>query len=300
MVTILLATYRGERFLPALTASLLAQTHMDFCVLWQDDGGDTPPLPADGRFVPGAHQGRGFGAARNFFDLLTQATGDVALCDQDDVWHRDKLERGLNALHQAEAAYGAETPLLVHSDCRLIDADGCVLQESFFSHQGWDANATALNRLIVQNNVTGCTVLMNEALRRLVCARLPDAPVLHDWWIALLAAAYGRVICLPEPLVDYRQHGDNVIGASRTGLFFRAASALKAPAKARARIRLTYDMARLMLSVCEGNLPTEARSCLTAYLATRDMPKMCRVLAVRKGGYAMQSLITQLGQIIFG
>ena len=300
MVTILLATYRGERFLPALTASLLAQTHRDFRVLWQDDGGGTPPLPADERFVPGAHQGRGFGAARNFFDLLTQATGDVALCDQDDVWHADKLERGLNALRQAEAAYGADTPLLVHSDSRLIDAEGTALQESFFRHQGWDATATALNRLIVQNNVTGCTILMNEALRRLVCAHLPDAPVLHDWWIALLAAGYGRVVCLPEPLVDYRQHGDNVIGASRTGLLRRAASALKAPAKARARIRLTYDMARLMLDVCENTLPPEARACLAAYLATESMPKVRRVLAVRKGGYTMQSPVTRLGQLIFG
>lgn len=299
MVTILLPTYRGERFLPALTASLLRQTHQDFRVLWQDDGGDLPPMPADGRFMPGAHQGRGLGAARHFFDLMRQAEGDVALCDQDDVWHTDRLAKGLAALRQAEAAYGADTPLLVHSDCRLVDADGRVLQGSFFRHQGWDADATALNRLIVQNNVTGCTVLMNEALRRLVCAHLPEAPVLHDWWIALLAAAYGRVICLPEPLVDYRQHGSNAIGASRTGLIRRAAAALSAPAKARARIRLTYDMARLLLTACDS-MPPASRASLNAYLATEGLPKLRRVLAVRRGGYTMQSSVTRLGQMLFG
>lgn len=301
MVSVLLATCRGQRYLPALTESLLGQEYADFRVLWQDDGGDAPPLPEDGRFVPGAHQGKHFGAAGNFFDLMAQDDAPyTALCDQDDLWHADRLSRCMAAMQAAEAEYGADTPLLVHSDCRLVGADGTLLHGSFFRHQGWDGRAVALNRLIVQNNVTGCTVLMNAALRRLVVAHLPDAPVLHDWWLALTAAAFGHVVFLPEALVDYRQHGDNAIGASRSGLARRAESALKAPTKAKARIRLTYDMARHMESAFGNTLPPEARACLDGYLATEKLPKVRRILAVRKGGYTMQSGITRLGQIIFG
>lgn len=301
MVSILLATYRGETYLPALAESLLGQEYTDFRVLWQDDGGDAPPLPHDGRFVPGANSGKRLGAAGNFFDLMAQDDAPyTALCDQDDVWHAGRLARCMEAMQAAERESGADTPLLVHSDCRLIGADGTLLHGSFFRHQGWDGGAVTLNRLIVQNNVTGCTVLMNAALRRLVVTHLPDAPVLHDWWIALTAAAFGRVIFLPDTLVDYRQHGANVIGASRAGLLTRALSAAKAPAKARERIHLTYDMARRLKLAYGDALPAPALTCLDAYLATEQLPKWRRVRAVRRDGYRMQSPLTRLGQIIFG
>ncbi len=301
MVTVLLATYHGEQFLPAQIASLQAQNMQDFTVLWQEDGDTAPLFPEDGRFLPGRYQGMHFGAAGNFFNLMQQSCTDyTALCDQDDLWHPDRLSRCMDAMRQAEAACGRDTPLLIHSDCRLIDGEGRLLRDSFFRHQGWAPTAVTLNRLIVQNNATGCTMLMNAALRDLVCAHLPEEPVLHDWWIALTAASFGRVVCLPEALVDYRQHSSNVIGASKSRWAGRIQSALKAPEKTRARIRLTYDMARLLIAAYGDCLPVESRECLTQYLAAENMGKLRRTLAIRQGGYTMQNPITRFGQIIFG
>ncbi len=308
MVSILLAAYHGERFLPMLLDSLQTQQG-DFCVLWQDDGSSdgTPALleavsRADARFRPGLHQGERLGAIGNFLSLMAQDTADyTALCDQDDVWHPEKLTRCLRAMHDAEARFGADTPLLIHTDCRLIDAEGRNLHRSFFAHQHWDPTATDLPRLLVQNNATGCTMLMNAALRRLVVAHaVPEKLYMHDWFIALTAATFGQVIFLPDALVDYRQHGKNVMGASEGGLLCRALNALRAPQRAKTRMRLTYDHTRMFRDAFSASLPAEAARTLDAYLATERLPKGQRIRAVRRGRYVMQGRLTRLGQIIFG
>lgn len=308
MVSVLLAAYNGERYLPEQIASLQAQT-ADFRVLWQDDGSTdgTPALltaasEADGRFLPGMHQGEHLGAVGNFLSLMAQDDAPyTALCDQDDRWRPDKLARCLKALQMAEAECGADMPLLVHSDCRLVDGAGKVLHGSFFAHQHWEAAATDLPRLLVQNNVTGCTLMMNAALRDLAVAHAAAGRLyMHDWFIALTAAAFGRVIFLPAPLVDYRQHGTNAMGASRHGLLLRAMNALRAPETARARIRLTYEHARMFRDAYGAELPESAGRVAEAYLATEKLPKMRRIRAVRQCGCLMQGRAARMGQMLFG
>ncbi|MGN1021645.1 MAG: glycosyltransferase family 2 protein, partial [Aristaeellaceae bacterium] len=308
-IDVLLAVYNGERFLPPLLESLAGQDDAAFTVLMQDDGstdGSTALLAAmadkDARFRPAEEGGRHLGAKGNFISLIRQATGDyAALCDQDDVWEANRLSRCRQALEQAEARWGADTPLLVHSDCRLVDAQGALLQESFFRHQGWDPGAVTLPRLLVQNNVTGCTLMMNAALRRLVAERAdPAAMHMHDWFIALTAAAFGHIVFLDEPLVRYRQHGVNVMGASRQTLLQRGVKALGAWRKGKDRIALTYRHTRAFREAYGALLPEDAAAVIDRYLATEAMGKVRRVMAVRRGGYTMQSPVTRMGQLLFG
>ena len=306
MVSILLAAYQGERFLPEQISSLNGQEYPNFRVLWQDDGSQdatTQLLQSAGpRFVSGCDQGLHLGAVGNFLSLMQQDDAPyTALCDQDDVWHADKLSRCMAAMKAAEAAHGSDTPLLVHHDCRLVDAKGRVLHESFFLHQGWDGRVNTLAPLLVQNNVTGCTCVMNAALRRLVTAHADPAQLfMHDWFIALTAAVFGKILFVDEPLVDYRQHGSNAIGASRHGLLRRSFGALSAPMRAKARIRLTYQHARMFRDAFGEALPPEAQRNVDAYLQTQRLPLRRRIRAIRSGGYLMQSRIARLGQIIFG
>ncbi len=305
MVSVLLAAYNGERYLPELLASLAAQT-ADYRVLWQDDGsadGTAALLSSQGeRFLSGAVQGQHLGTAGNFLSLMAQDNAPYsALCDQDDIWHADKLARCVAALQAAEARCGTDTPLLVHTDSRLIGPDGTLLHGSFFAHQHWDGTATSLPRLLVQNNVTGCTLVMNAALRHLVAAHAEaDKLYMHDWFIALTAAAFGQVIFLDAPLVDYRQHGANVMGASKHSMAHRVLAALGIPRKAKARIRLTYTHARMFREAYGAELPEAAARAVDAYLATEAMPKCRRVQTLRRGGYLMQGRIARMGQILFG
>lgn len=308
-IQVLMACYNGEQYLPKQLDSLRAQDDPSFSVLMQDDGStDLTPIllsrvvSEDRRFHPAASRGQRYGAIGNFLSLMKQSTGDyVALCDQDDEWSKRRLSRCRTAMEEAEARYGEDTPLLVHSDCRVVSSKGEPIHHSFFRHQGWDKHAVTLNRLLVQNNVTGCTTLMNAALRDLVVAHAKTEDLyMHDWFIALTAAAFGHVVFVNEQLVDYRQHGVNVMGASEFGLGSRGLKALSRSEKAHARITLTYTNTRAFRDAYGDALPEAASKVIQAYLETEQMPRMKRVLAVQRMGCTMQSVITRMGQLFFG
>ena len=306
---ILLATYNGMKYLPDLTASLKAQTDPDFSVLMQDDGSTDQTgkyllslCREDNRFSMGSEQGAQLGPAGNFLSLIRQAEGDAfLLCDQDDLWEPEKVAVLKRALLDAEAACGTDVPILVHSDCSLTDQDGNPIAPSFFAHQGWDPEAVTLPRLLVQNNVTGCTLIMNRALKDLVGenGRAKDL-FMHDWFIALTAAAFGKVVFVSQQLTRYRQHGENAIGASKRPLVLRAFSALRDHRKIKRRIQLTYTHTMVFRKIYEGRLPEEAHTIINQYLATRKMPKLARIREIRRLGCVMQSPVTRLGQLLFG
>ncbi len=236
--SVLLATYNGERFLEPLLRSLAAQTDRNYRLLIRDDGSKdgTGAILAraqamDSRIsvIDDGHGSSG-SARANFGRLLDQTpddTGPILFCDQDDIWEPTKIATLRRALLAAEAVRGADIPLLAHCDLMVTDGALIPLADSFWAYQFIDPLAgRALNRLLVQNNVTGCAMAFNQPL--LALARpIPDAAVMHDWWLALVASAFGHIEIVREPLVRYRQHGANDTGATRWDLRHIAAKALR-------------------------------------------------------------------------
>jgi hypothetical protein len=156
------------------------------------------------------------GPAASFGVLLSHALDSparyVAIADQDDVWLPGKLAHELELLRDQEAAAGRATPILVHSDLAVVREDLSLLHRSFLEFQGIRHQfQAALPSLLVQNFVTGSTVVLNRALLE-VAVPVPRV-IMHDWWLALCAAALGRVVYLPESTVLYRQHGSNAQGS---------------------------------------------------------------------------------------
>ena len=307
-VTIILATYQGEKFLPAQLDSLTRQTESDFQVLFQDDGSSDRTLSLlheqsrkDSRFHTAAEHGRHLGAAGNFFSLLRQAKGDyILLCDQDDIWESDKVECLLHACIEAEGK-DSSLPILVHSDASVIDENDRLLAPSFFALEGWDPQAVNLNQLLVQNNATGCMMLINRPLADLIISHGdPSTMFMHDWFFVLSAAAFGKVIFVNRPLTRYRQHGKNTIGASRASLWQRALRALHEKDKARARIILTYSHTQAFQQAYHDILPPPSAKVVEAYLETQAQPKLKRILSLCRHGFLMQSPITRFGQFLFG
>lgn len=134
--------------------------------------------------------------------------GDVfALCDQDDIWHDDRISLGIAALDAAKSD-------MSHSDARVIDAHGRMIRPSLHRLEG-RVHSSDLRALLLRNNVTGMTCTLS---RQVVRAALPfpsQAALFfhHDLWLALVAAAMGGITFRDRALVDYRQHGSNVVGA---------------------------------------------------------------------------------------
>lgn len=221
-IDILLATFNGAPFLAELLDSILAQTAGDWRLVVRDDGStdDTPRII--GKYQSNhpdkvslfRDKGETLGPCGNFARLLQHSKADYTMfCDQDDVWLPEKIELTFEKMQELEGLYGEDTPLMVHTDLKVVDGNLNPLSDSLWCYQRTNPNATALNRLLVQNVATGCTVMINRALRELALP-IPEEARMHDWWLALVAVAFGHIGHLSQATVLYRQHGRNDSGAA--------------------------------------------------------------------------------------
>lgn len=308
MIDILLATYNGEAFLPQQLDSLLRQTVQDFCVLVQDDG-STDHTAAILREYAAANPGRirllsGLphekGPRGNFMSLLGATQADyVMFCDQDDVWHPNKIACTLARMQEGEGEYGASCPLLIHTDLRVADRDLNPIAPSFLQFQKLDGTPR-LSRLLVQNSVTGCTVMINRTLIEFVKKAPAEAMLMHDWWAALCARSFGHILLAPEATMDYRQHGKNQLGA--TG--FHAVRDAKRAASSqgedmRRRIKDTYRQAAAFLTCYEDQLPEKSKETLRRYAAMPQRSKAARAYTLLRHGYLKKGAARWAGQVLF-
>jgi glycosyltransferase involved in cell wall biosynthesis len=223
-IDILLATYNGASFLGAQIESLLAQKDVGFRILVHDDASSDNTQEILERYRRATPEvfvifkgSENLGAVVSFSHLLGQASAPyVALCDQDDVWAPDKLRILLARMREMESEVGKETPVLAHCDLSVVDEGLHQRHASFWRYSGFNPPRTDLPRLLIKNTVTGCASLINRALVELALP-VPPAALMHDYWLALLATAAGRVVTVDEPLVAYRQHPRNAIGARPYG-----------------------------------------------------------------------------------
>ncbi len=221
MIAILLAVYNGEKYLKQQIESLLSQTVTDAKIIIHDDGSNDSSADIINLYATQypdrviSLQGEATGgAAKNFAYLLACCDDSfdyIMFCDQDDVWLPDKCEKTLAAMNDAEAN-DRDTPVLVHTDLRVVDRSLGIINESFFDFQKLVQADITLPKLLVQNYVTGCTVMINRALRK-KCGTVPPGCIMHDWWLALVAVIFGKLVCVNEPTMLYRQHGNNQVGA---------------------------------------------------------------------------------------
>jgi len=209
-VQVLLSTFNGERFLPALLDSLAGQTHPDVSVLVRDDGSGDGTTDVLERYASSGqlrwYQGHHVGIRASFFDLVARADASAdlyAFCDQDDIWLPEKLERASAQLAEANGC-----PALYCARALLVDE-----RLQAIGHTMRPARGPSLCNALVENIAPGCTMVFNAAARRLLIRETPHCQGLHDSWTYLVVAALGRVIFDDSPTVLYRQHGGNAIGA---------------------------------------------------------------------------------------
>lgn len=213
-------TYNGAAWLAAQLESLRAQTRLPNELVVGDDGSHDATLDLLRDFAARApfavHVTRNparLGPAQNFAAVIARCAGDwIALADQDDVWHPQKLAR-VSAVLASRPEVGA---VVVNAD--LVDAELRPLGRTYWETMGFSPRADvdlgpgrAFEVLLRRSFAAGATMTFRAALRALV---LPiPAGWVHDQWIALLAGAVSGVVGLAQPLNAYRQHAGQVRGA---------------------------------------------------------------------------------------
>ena len=234
MTEILLATFNGERFLPEQIESIINQSYTDYKILASDDNSSDCTFEILRSYESVLKekikviQSDTHSAKENFYNLLDRADAEyIALCDQDDFWETDKLKKSIKAIKILEKNYGKDTPILVHSDLqiadenlntegrRMSDITGIrrILKHAVKESETLYTISTkqSFSRYLVENNITGNTVIINKALLNIY--KRPKVSFMHDWWLGILSFTFGKVGFLDECLIKYRQHENNELGA---------------------------------------------------------------------------------------
>lgn len=308
-VTILMATYNGQRFLSQQLYSIVGQTFTDWHLVVADDAStdDTPEqlqrfqeqFPGRVTILPTVAR---LGSARdNFLRLIRDCPHESSyfvLCDQDDVWFPHKLETLVAACAELERCRSSDTACLAYSDLTVVDKSLRVLAPSFMAEIQTDPRNLTFEQVLLENSIPGSAMLCNYALIDSVRAvsLSGQLPIMHDWWLALVAMGTGSTVYVPQPLGMYRQHGNNVAGSvHRSGAAF-VANKLKELRNS--RYPATIQQAKLLLSHYRESLNPEQMASLKAYCSIRDLPKRSRFITAWKHGLVKQTFPRQIQEII--
>jgi len=215
-VAILLSTYNASIYLEALIHSLEEQTFTSFCLIIRDDSSSDNTMTRLQQLMKQKNlpiillpQTENLGIKKSFSQLLSYALEHTScsyfmFCDQDDVWLPKKIAHTLEKMHSLEKE--GDLPALVHTDLQVVDGRLHPIASSI------DPSKNTINRLLMHNTVTGCTLMINRSLA-IKSLPIPDECIMHDWWIGLVCSAFGTIGYLEEATVLYRQHGSNDTGA---------------------------------------------------------------------------------------
>ena len=216
-----MATYNGAEYVGEQLDSILNQSSENWTLYIHDDGSndDTRNIinqyarryPEKIVVIEGPSTG---GAKTNFFYLMKEVTADyIMFSDQDDFWLPEKIEKTYAKCLELENGH-LDEPVATFTDLKVVDQKLKVISEKMSSYQTLNMDNTEFNKLMIQNIVTGCTMMINRTCRdiSLKCKDY-DQVIMHDWWCALVASYFGKIGYVDESLILYRQHGDNSVGA---------------------------------------------------------------------------------------
>lgn len=296
LVSVLMATCNGERFLAEQLDSLRSQTWSRIDLIVSDD--DSRDRTAEKVAAFSEHWNKGRleitngpcdGFAANFRSLITNSEvfGEyVAFSDQDDVWRPAKLEKAIEWL----ARQPADTPALYCGRTRTLTEDGETTMSPLFPR------APTFENALVQSIAGANTMVMNRKAFELVREAAGRTHFIsHDWWSYMIVAGAGGNVCYcAEPDVLYRQHDQNLVGANNTW----QARMLRLKFLLSGRFRRWSSENLAALEQCRDMLSPRSAACLDAYRDARSGPLFTRLSSLRKSGVYRQTRPGQIGLVL--
>ncbi|MBF0189287.1 MAG: glycosyltransferase family 2 protein [Magnetococcales bacterium] len=324
-LAIVLSTYNGARFLEEQIVSILEQSSKEWTLYIRDDGSSDDTWSIVQRFaerypksiIPLAFGPPSGGAKGGFSMLLNRLDADYFMtCDQDDVWLPEKVEKSLTLIRQEEAEHGETYPILLHSRLQVVDANLSPLALSPWNGPKGHDQRTQIHRLILQNLITGAGMAGNRALLAKASPLPFERPIImHDWWLALVASLFGRIVLLNEPAVLYRQHDENVCGAlvdekhigpllkllrllRQAGLIvFHLFFVRNYPSRSEFiqqqldYLDQTHDQTTVLIECYKDHIPTETTEILHDFTRMKESGVISRLILARKRGFRFGLLV---------
>ena len=303
-VAILMATYNGSKYLKQQLNSILKQTYQNFVLFISDDHSSDNTLdiihdyeavyPQKILLIKNDHAVRG--VKTNFANLISYVKANCLhdfdyfmLSDQDDFWKSNKIAVSIQPLIYQTL------PTLVHTDLTVVDQNLKLINRSFVKMSKISGFNHKLQRLLVQNNVTGCTMVWNKALMKIIQPDFTKA-IMHDWFIALIANCSGQIIFIPQATVLYRQHKDNLVGIEN--VLVDLTKKLRNFKKVKQSVNATFIQAQFLKD--NYNLNSQSTEIINNYLnIMKHQHKIVRISIILKNGYLQSGLIKILGEMVF-
>lgn len=304
-IAVVMTTFNGERYIEEQIESILASTYQDFELFIYDDGSKDNTIS----IIRGYEQQNpgkvhvfqndiNLGITMNFLHALSITTADyIMFSDQDDVCKPNKMAVTLKRMKHMEAQLGKNCPIAVFTDAVVVDKDLNVINNSFFCQGHLNPFKTDLAHLLMENKLIGCTVMVNSALRKLLQShRLPNEARYHDWWVALIATAFGKIGFVKEATLLYRQHGGNIVGGAGFLSYFK--NRISTLQKQREAIRTLERQADEFLSIYDDILTEKNREILWHFANLHHRNYLQRRIQILCFGYLKTGFIRNLGLLL--
>lgn len=305
LITIVMSTYNGEKYIREQIDSILSSTCQEFDLLISDDCSSDQTINIINSYqreypcrIHVHRNEKNMGYTLNFLNAVGRTNSDyVMFCDQDDVWMPDKIELTLKRMKQLENNLGSEVPIAVFTDAQVVDENLKTINPSFFRSGNLNPQKTDLPHILMENKLIGCTVMFNRALRDVLIEHpMPSYARYHDWWIALIAAALGRISYLPKATLLYRQHGNNVVGdQSFLAYVKRRATTLL---KQKETITALQKQANEFLSLYHDELSKESYQLIHRFAHLNQANPLMRRYDLLRYGYLKTGFLRNIGLII--
>lgn len=217
-VNILMATYNGEKYVSEQIESIINQSFTNWILLIRDDGSNDNTMEILDKYEEQENRIKvirddlgNLGQCLNFNEIMKNAKTDsyyVMFSDQDDVWLPTKIEESVKEIKRLENIRGTETPILVYTNYNVVN-DKLDYIKTAYSKVHLKAPELITNRLLIQNWIMGCTMIINTKLLK-YSLEIPIEAENHDKWIALIASMTGCVHYLDKSTMLHRLHLNNV------------------------------------------------------------------------------------------
>lgn len=309
-VAICMATYNGSRFLEEQINSIIEQEYTNWVLFVRDDESSDDTVSILKKYIDSISDRmvlidnkiiKAGSSKKNFAAILKYVSDKYdfnyfMFCDQDDVWLPQKIEVCMRRMLSCEEKNRG--PVLVHSDLKVVNENLEVLGDSFIEYRDLNTNVKDLNHLLVQNNITGCTMLWNKALNDMVMLS-DDRIAMHDWWLALAASAFGQICFENSSTILYRQHSNNVVGATKVNSIGFILNRLMGHNHVKKTLDMAFEQANAFRECYENKLSIEQRDIFNKFVHIRSCGKAKRIILVLKGGYLKQGLVQIIGELMY-
>lgn len=211
-VSVIISTYNGSNRIVRQLDSIFSQEDVDVKCYVRDDGSTDNTLEVLGQYKKNhpnltIESAQNVGWQRSFLLGLRNAPDAdyYAFSDQDDIWIKGKLKKSVRELEKQDN----DLPQLFH--CNRISCN----EELIPNAKQASKVSCPLSRenAVTQEYAQGCTIVINNRARDLVCRCIPKGKVPHDFWTGLICYYFGEVHYCSEPLFYHINHGDNASGA---------------------------------------------------------------------------------------